>query len=131
MLLRAKLALLLTITAAVAVASRYVHLHVYLWDKSFADVLSPVFAYLAMAIAWPRARPAVLASWAFAICFVLELFQLTGIPMQLGRERPWVRWLLGTSFSWHDGACYAIGAIAVAALGSRAVFASRVAAGSR
>jgi hypothetical protein len=58
MLLRAKLALLLMVPTGVAVASRSVHLGIHVWDKSFADFLSPVFAYVALALVLPRARPA-------------------------------------------------------------------------
>jgi hypothetical protein len=70
-------------------------------------------------MAAPRARPLALALASFAICFALELFQLTGIPASLGQKQGWVRWFLGTTFSWHDVACYGVGAVAIAAVASR------------
>lgn len=53
-----------------------------------------------------RPRAALLA--AAAICFGLELFQLTGIPKTLPRL---LRAAIGDTFAWHDVACYAVGAL--------------------
>ena len=84
-----------------------------LWDKSFGDADYAVmfgFLLLAWRPSWP---PRTIGAGAFGICFALELFQLTGLPMRTPQP---IRFLLGTSFSWHDVACYAIGAVAVALL---------------
>lgn len=116
MLSRSRTAFLLVLTLLLGIASRRVPLGVFVWDKSLGDVLSPVFAYLVLAMAMPRARPLALALAAFAVCFALELFQLTGIPQALGQEQGWVRWFLGTTFAWHDVVCYVVGAAAIAAV---------------
>ncbi len=119
MLSRPRAAILLVLTLVLGVVSRRVPLGAHVWDKSLGDVLSPVFAYLVLAMAMPRARPRALALVSFAICFALELFQLTGVPAALGRRQGWVRWFLGTTFSWHDVACYLVGAVVIAAIAWR------------
>lgn len=84
-----------------------------LWDKSFGDAdYAVMFGFLAVALR-PALSPSRVGLVAFAVCFALELFQLTGLPMRAPAP---LRFLLGTSFAWHDVACYAVGALAVAAL---------------
>lgn len=84
-----------------------------LWDKSFGDAdYAVMFGFLIVAVR-PRTPPLQVGLGAFGICFALELFQLTGIPARTPQP---LRFLLGTSFAWHDVACYAIGAAAVAAI---------------
>lgn len=94
------------------VASRkLLHLGVHLWDKSFGDAIYAVMmGFLVLALR-PQLRPRDVGIAAFAICFALELFQLTGIPSTLP---PLLRFVLGTTFAWHDVACYVVGALAVA-----------------
>ena len=50
-----------------------------------------------------------------AVCLCIECFKLTGLPEQYARVAA-VRWLLGTSFTWHNLACYAVGVAAFASL---------------
>ena len=84
-----------------------------LWDKSFGDAdYAAMFGFLLLAVR-PTFSPRAIALCAFGICFALELFQLTGIPRRTPQP---LRFLLGTSFAWHDVVCYAIGAAAVGAL---------------
>jgi hypothetical protein len=84
-----------------------------LWDKSFGDAdYAVMIGFLLLALR-PTLSPRAIGIGAFGICFALELFQLTGIPLHAPRP---LRFLLGTSFAWHDVACYAIGAAAVAAI---------------
>jgi len=84
-----------------------------LWDKSFGDAAYTVmFGFLLLALR-PTLSARAVGLGAFGICLALELFQLTGIPLQTPQP---LRFLLGTSFAWHDVACYAIGAAAVAAI---------------
>ena len=84
-----------------------------LWDKSFGDAAyAAMVGFLLLALR-PTLSPRAIGLGAFVICFALELFQLTGIP--LSTPQP-LRFLLGTSFAWHDVVCYAIGAAAVAAV---------------
>ena len=85
----------------------------HVWDKSFGDAdYATMFGFLLLAI-WPASSPRAIGLGAFAICFALELFQLTGIPLRTPQP---LRFLLGTSFSWHDVACYAVGASAAAVI---------------
>jgi len=96
-----------------------------LWDKSFGDAdYAVMFGFLLLALR-PTLSPRVIGFGAFGICLALELFQLTGLPLRTPQP---LRFLLGTSFAWHDAACYAIGAAVVAAivhLGSRRASAPR------
>ena len=82
----------------------------YVWDKSFGDAdYAVMFGFLLLALR-PSLGPRAVGVGAFGICFALELFQLTGLPLRTPQP---IRFLLGTTFSWHDVACYAIGAAAV------------------
>jgi hypothetical protein len=112
---RARILLLLACTLALGLGSRALKTGWFVWDKSLGDVLYAVAVYLVLALAAPRARPQGRAIVTFGLCLAIELFQLTGIPAALGARRWWVRLVLGTSFAWHDVACYAVG-VAVAAL---------------
>jgi hypothetical protein len=119
---RLRLARLLVVTLAVGIASRVVHLGARLWDKSVGDALYAVAIYLVVALIVPRWKPRRVAILAFAICLAVELFQLTGIPIALAREHPWVRWILGGAFGWHDVAWYAVGVAAIALIAQRYVW---------
>lgn len=96
-------------------ASRRVPLGVHVWDKSFGDALYTVMLYFIVAIVRPRSRPTTLGAIALALSVAIETFQLTGIPARLPRV---LQFALGTTFAWHDMACYAIGA-ALATLAHR------------
>jgi hypothetical protein len=105
-----RIALLLAVTLAVGLASRRVRLGVALWDKSLGDVLYAVAVVFALALALPRVRPAIVAAIGLCVCLAIECFQLTGVPLALARQHGWVRLVLGTTFAWHDVACYVFGA---------------------
>ena len=105
----------LAVVIAVGVLSRLYPLGYFLFDKSLGDVLYAAAAYLALALALYRFRPAAVAPTALAACVAVECFKLTGLPARYARLAA-VRWLLGTSFAWHNLACYAAGVAAVAAL---------------
>ena len=65
-------------------------------------------AYLVLALLRPRWSPATVAALALAACLAVEGFQATGIPAMYADA--WVvRWLLGTTFAWHDVGCYLVG----------------------
>ena len=84
-----------------------------LWDKSFGDAdYAVMFGFVLLALR-PTLSARAIGLGAFGICFTLELFQLTGIPQRTPQP---LRFLLGTSFAWHDVACYAVGAAVVAAI---------------
>ena len=70
-------------------------------------------AYLALAVILHRFRPVVVAPWALAACLTVECFKLTGLPAR-DAQLAAVRWLLGTSFAWHNLACYAVGVAIIA-----------------
>jgi hypothetical protein len=106
------LAALIAATVLLGIASRKLPLGWPAWDKSLGDVLYAMMVAFGLALALRRG--AALA--AFVACLAIEAFQLTGVPVALARERPWVHWVLGSSFAWHDVACYALGALAAAAI---------------
>jgi hypothetical protein len=98
----------LTITITLGLLSRLCPIGHALWDKSLGDVLYAVAAYLALAILLRRLRPLLIAFVALALCLAVEFFQATRIPARYA-DLIVVRWLLGTTFAWHDVACYCIG----------------------
>ena len=103
-------ALGLGVAIAVGLASRALHAGWQLWDKSVGDVAYAVMIGFLVQLARPRTSAITTAGLAIAICFGLELFQLTGIP---ARAPPIVRIALGDTFAWHDLACYAVGGVLV------------------
>src|SRR5215831_9922418 len=82
-----------------------------LYDKSLGDVLYAVAAYLTLALLLFRRPPALVALLALALCLAVEMFQATGVPARYAHLTA-VRWLLGTTFSWHEVACYFVGVAA-------------------
>jgi hypothetical protein len=105
----------LVVVIALGLASRRLPLGVELWDKSAGDALYAVMVYLLLSLVRPAAHPVRLGVAAFFVCAAIETFQLTGIPAAMPRL---LRFVLGTSFAWHDMACYLIGAVAPALVGS-------------
>lgn len=113
---RPKAALVVVSTIALGLFSRKVPLGFFLWDKSLGDALYAVMIFGLVALVRPNARPRRIGAVAFAVCFGLELFQLTGIPKTLPRI---LRAAIGDTFAWHDVVCYAIGALAAAVITER------------
>jgi hypothetical protein len=101
------------ITVALGLASRRWPIGVHLWDKSLGDALYTVMIYLVLAWVRPDFKPRVLGSGALVISVAMELFQLTGIPARLPHI---FQLVLGTTFAWHDIACYVAGAVVATAL---------------
>jgi hypothetical protein len=112
--IRIRYALCLAATIVLGIASRKIHLDVFVWDKSLGDVVYTTAMFFAMGLVAPRANRGALAVSAFAASFAIELFQLTGVPLAIAASPRWgfARWVLGTDFAWHDVACYAVGAVA-------------------
>jgi hypothetical protein len=100
-------------TIALGLASRRCPIGVHLWDKSLGDALYTVMVYFFVALARPTWRPPTLGAWALGISIAVELFQLTEIPSRLPRV---LQIALGTTFAWHDIACYVVGAAVVTAV---------------
>jgi hypothetical protein len=63
----------------------------------------------------PRARPAVAAAVALAVCWAVELAQITPVPAALSSRSTLARLVLGSRFNLPDLGWYAVG-IAVVAL---------------
>ena len=100
--------LALGLTLLLGLASRLWPVGWFLYDKSLGDVAYAAAAYLGLALLRPRWRSARVGMVALGWCVAVECFQATGIPLQYARLGV-VRWLLGTTFAWHDLACYGVG----------------------
>ena len=98
---------------ALGVLSRLFSIGYALYDKSLGDVLYAVAAYFALSLLY-RLRPGAAAPLALVACLAVECFKLTGLPARWSNLSA-VRWLLGTSFAWHNLVCYAAG-VALAAV---------------
>lgn len=110
-----RLSLALVAVVAVGLLSRLRPIGWHLYDKTLGDILYAVAAYLVLAMLFYRWRPSRVALVALLLCLAIEAFQATGIPAQYAHFAA-VRWLLGTTFSWHDVGCYAVGVGAVTVL---------------
>lgn len=102
-------ALGLVTSIAAGVGSRALDSGVPAIDKSLGDVFFAVMMFFACTLVRPQAAHYARSASAFFICFALELFQLTHLTLRLPR---FLRFALGTTFAWHDVACYAVGALA-------------------
>ncbi len=106
-------ALALVVIAALGIASRVFYAGNLLWDKYLGDVIYAVFFYLALGIVWPRMAPGRKAVLTLLFVLAVELFQLTGIPLQFRlSDSPLFRFLsilLGTQFAWWDIVAYLVG----------------------
>ena len=111
---RWKHALALVCVVSLGALSRLHETGFHLIDKSLGDVLYGTAAYFSFGLVFARWTVARVALLAVAACWTIEIFQATGIP---ARHADWafVRWFIGTTFSWHDMACYPIG-VALAAM---------------
>jgi hypothetical protein len=78
----------------------------WLYDKSLGDLVYAIAAYLTLAL-FLRRSARFIAPLALTLCLAVEFFQATGIPAQYAHLL--VRWLIGTTFSWHDIASYFVG----------------------
>ncbi len=98
----------LAVTVVLGILSRSRPIGWYPYDKSLGDLLYAVAAYLVLALLLPRRSPTSITALALGLCLAVEVFKLTGIPEQLSH---WgiVRWVLGSTFSWHNLACYGLG----------------------
>ena len=111
----ARLAVALAGAVALGLASRLYPIAWSIYDKSLGDVLYAVVAYLGLALLLPRKPRKLVASLALGWCLAAEFFQATGIPACYERYAV-VRWVIGTTFSWHDVACYFVGVALVTTL---------------
>jgi hypothetical protein len=105
----------LALTVALGLLSRLRPVGWFVYDKSLGDVLYAVAAYLVLALLFFRRPAGSVGLPALALCLAIEFFQATGIPARYARF-VLVRWLVGTTFSWHDLACYGVGVAVVLTL---------------
>lgn len=80
------------------------------WTDAAGSVLYALAAVFSLRVVWPSRetpRPLVVAGVALALCVVVELAQLTGLPARV----PQLRWVLGTTFAPVDLLWYAVGAL--------------------
>ena len=80
------------------------------WTDAAGSVLYAMAAVFSLRVLWPSRetpRPLVVAGVALALCVVVELAQLTGLPARV----PQLRLVLGTTFAPDDLLWYAVGAL--------------------
>ena len=106
--LRRSHATILALVIVLGIFSRAAHLGWTWFDKSLGDVLYAMAAYFAIALLFPRISVALTAALATAACSAVEFLQLAEVNASL-LEVPVLRWFLGTTFLWHDIACYLLG----------------------
>lgn len=80
------------------------------WTGPAGDGLYAVLLYVLVAILIPSRPKALIAAAAVTVCVMIELFQLTGLPAELGESWPPLRLVLGTTFGTADLLAYAGGA---------------------
>ncbi|WP_308222497.1 DUF2809 domain-containing protein [Kitasatospora sp. A2-31] len=84
--------------------------------KVAGDALYTVLVYALVLLAVPRLRPLPAALAAAGLSWAVELFQLTGVPDELGRSSALARLVLGSTFNPPDLFWYPVGAAAAALL---------------
>jgi hypothetical protein len=110
-----RLLLALVVVVTLGLLSRLWPIGWSLHDKSLGDILYAVAAYLVLALIVNRWRPFWVAPVALLLCLAVESFQATGIPARYEHITV-VRWILGTTFSWHDVGCYVVGVAVITVL---------------
>lgn len=80
--------------------------------KYAGDALYALLIFWLVLVVAPRTRGWVAAAVACGVSVAVELFQLTGIPAELGAHSTLARLVLGTTFNAPDLPFYAVGAAA-------------------
>jgi hypothetical protein len=78
--------------------------------KYAGDALYALLIFWLVLVVAPRARAWVAAVVALGVSVAVELFQLTGVPAELGAHSSLARLVLGTTFSAPDLPFYVVGA---------------------
>lgn len=109
---------LTVVTIAAGLASRALHTGSYWIDKSLGDALYAAMIYWLLGLAWPRTglRPRALV--AVAVCFAIEAFKFTGLPLAWSASRL-SRLIFGTTPSVHNLVCYVAGVAIAWAIDAR------------
>lgn len=110
-------ALWLIAISAVGIASRVFHTGHLFIDKYLGDVVYAVVFYLFLSVLWDRWVPGRKAILTLMFVLVVEVFQLTLIPLRLSMSDSFLlrftSILLGTQFAWWDIGAYLVGIAAV------------------
>lgn len=103
------------VLALVIVAGLAVHR--VLPESTFADIAGDALyvaaVYAALVLVAPRLRSWIAGLITLVWCVGIELFQLTGIPQQVGAVFPPAMLVLGTVFDGRDLVVYALTAVAL------------------
>jgi hypothetical protein len=78
--------------------------------KYAGDALYALLIFWLVLVVAPRTRGGVAAMVALGVSVAVELFQLTGLPAELGAHSTLARLVLGTTFNAPDLPFYAVGA---------------------
>ncbi|AUY48124.1 DUF2809 domain-containing protein [Streptomyces sp. CB01881] len=89
--------------------------------KCAGDALYTVLVYALVLLVAPRLRPLPAAGLAAGLSWAVELFQLTGVPDELGRRSTLARLVLGSTFNAPDLLWYVVGAALAAVVHAGAV----------
>jgi|WetSurMetagenome_2_1015567.scaffolds.fasta_scaffold267642_2 hypothetical protein len=104
----------------IGIGSRVLHTGFILLDKYLGDALYAVMFYLILSLIWSSGRPLYKACLSMLFMTVIEVFQLTRIPLLLSESVNIVlritSILLGTKFSWMDLVAYLTGIIIIFAI---------------
>jgi hypothetical protein len=104
----------------IGIGSRVFHTGFILLDKYLGDALYAVMFYLILSLIWSGGRPLYKACLSMIFMTVIEVFQLTRIPLHLSESVNIVlritSILLGTKFSWMDLVAYLTGIIIIFAI---------------
>ena len=98
----------LIVAVALGLISRRYPLGFSVWDEHLGDVLWGAALTFSLAVLFPRGQRKNLFAFSLLISIGVEFFKLTGIPANYAHLKP-VRWLLGTTFSWHNLPLYFLG----------------------
>ena len=116
--LRAAVALLVTII--LGVISRTVVTGFVLFDKYLGDVLYTAAIFWLIWLIWPKYSARRVALLSFGLSLVIEIFQLTGIPLAMRESSSVflriVSIALGSEFSLWDVLAYGVGALICAGI---------------
>lgn len=82
------------------------------FGDALGDVLYAVLAYVVVCLLVPTIKPLPAAVAAVIVCWAVEFFQLTGLPVVWAEQWEPARYLLGTTFAWVDLLYYVLGVAA-------------------
>jgi hypothetical protein len=85
-------------------------------QQDTGTALYAAVVYTAVVFVRPRIRPVLAGAVALAICWLVEVSQLTPVPAALSAHSLAIRLLLGAHFDWHDVAWYPVGIVPLVVL---------------